>query len=299
MIKAKLNAGVSGHFTFKTTNIKTGVEKVIAEFPNLILNAGLERMGSGTYLDFCRVGNGSSPPTVEQTLLDSIVASTNTEQANTIGAQTSAPYYGWRRKTFRFAAGTATGNLSEVGVGWGTTGQLFSRALILDNNGTPTTINVLAEEVLDVVYELRIYPPLEDVVIPVLDLGLSTHTVTIRAASVTEANSWGFSLGARVILTTAFQPSVFNGGIGAITGSPSGAANGVTVLTNTYSANSLVATGELSAGLNQGNLSGGITAARIYTSLGSFQIGFSPAIPKDSTRVLRINISVSWSRYAP
>ena len=300
MIEMKINAGVSGHFTMMTTNTKTGEQKVVASFPNLILDAGLERMGTGNYLDVCRVGSGTSLPTVLQTQLDAKIASTDTVQTQPRGAQATPPYYGWRRKTFRFAAGTATGNLSEVGVGWGnitTDNFLFSRALILDGGGLPTTINVLADEVLDVIYELRLYPPLTDTVITGLNLGLSTHTVTVRAASVTNSASWGVGLGETVLVLRTNNAALQNGSLGAITADPSGTSAQVPLVSAAYVANSRERVGTLTAGLNDANLAGGVTVALVTGSVGSFQFGFSPAIPKNNTRVLKLNLKVSWSRY--
>jgi hypothetical protein len=52
-------------------------------------------------------------------------------------------------------------------------------------------------------------------------------------------------------------------------------------------------------GLSQGNLAGGITAIRILTSaMGAYQISFSPAIPKDATKVLTFGLTLSWARAA-
>ena len=303
MIEMKINAGVSGHFTMMTTNTKTGEQKVVASFPNLILDAGLERMGTGNYLDVCRVGSGTSLPTVLQTQLDAKIASTDTVQTQPRGAQATPPYYGWRRKTFRFAAGTATGNLSEVGVGWGnitTDNFLFSRALILDGGGLPTTINVLADEVLDVIYELRLYPPLTDTVVTGLDLGLSTHDVTIRAGRVTDGNYWGKGLGRLVnfnVTGFSYTTYAYNGGIGAITATPSGSQSGLNVAEASYAANSREQKGVLTCSLNEANLAGGILAIETPTTLGTYQFGFSPAIAKDATRVLKLDLKVSWSRY--
>ena len=303
MIEMKINAGVSGHFTMMTTNTKTGEQKVVASFPNLILDAGLERMGTGSYLDVCRVGSGTSLPTVLQTQLDAKIASTDTRQVTLTGAQPTPPYYGWKRITFRFAAGTATGNLSEVGVGWGnitTDNFLFSRALILDGGGLPTTINVLADEVLDVIYELRLYPPLTDTTIVGLNLGLSTHTVTIRAGRVTDGTYWGYGLGYPVDFNvTGYLGMTFayNGGIGAITSSPSGTSSGSDVVVASYVANSREQKGVLTYSLNQANLAGGILAIESPTRIGTYQFGFSPAIAKDATRVLKLDLKVSWSRY--
>ena len=303
MTEMKINAGVSGHFTMMTTNTKTGEQKVVASFPNLILDAGLERMGTSSYLDVWRVGSGTSLPTVLQTQLDAKIASTNTKQAQLQGAQATPPYYGWKRITFRFAAGTATGNLSEVGVGWGnitTDNFLFSRALILDVGGLPTTINVLADEVLDVIYELRLYPPLTDTTIVGLNLGLSTHTVTIRAGRVTDGAYWGAGLGRQVnfnVTGYSYGTYAYNGGIGAITANPSGTPSGSDVVIAPYVANSREQKGVLTYSLNQANLAGGILAIESPTEIGTYQFGFSPAIAKDATRVLKLDLKVSWSRY--
>ena len=300
MIEMKINTGVSGHFTMMTTNTKTGEQKVVASFPNLILDAGLERMGTGSYLDVCRVGSGTSLPTVLQTQLDAKIASTNTKQATLTGAQATPPYYGWKRTTFRFAAGTATGNLSEVGVGWGNTTTdnfLFSRALILDGGGLPTTINVLADEVLDVIYELRLYPPLTDTVVTGLNLGLSTHTATVRAASVTDGAFWGADLGYQVEFVGNVWTHLYNGTIGAITTTPSGSFSGTDPTNLSYVPFSRTKKSNLNLGLNSSNLAGGIASLDTRTTIGRYQIGFSPAIAKDATRVLKLDLKVSWSRY--
>src|SRR5690554_2149556 len=88
-----------------------------AEFPNLVTDAGLNRMGANSdYLNWCQVGTGSTAPTVSDTALAARVAGSATASESN-GAQPSAPYYSWRIRTFTFAAGTATGNLAEVGVG--------------------------------------------------------------------------------------------------------------------------------------------------------------------------------------
>lgn len=292
--------GLTGYFIFEATNIHTGVKRTVAEFPNLILDAGLERMGVGSYLDVCRVGTGNSTPTAPQTQLDNKIASTDTVLTKSYGAQPTAPYYGWRRITFRFAAGTATGNLSEVGVGWGNTttdNTIYCRARILDGVGSPTTINILADEVLDVIYEIRAYPPLTDVVVSGLDLGMSTHTATVRAASVTDGAFWGADLGYEVVFVQSLWTALYNGTIGAITTTPSefGASADPTNLS--YVPLSRTKKSNLNLSLTQGNLAGGITSLDTRTTIGRYQIGFSPAIDKTASRTLRLDLQVSWGRY--
>ena len=50
--------------------------------------------------------------------------------------------------------------------------------------------------------------------------------------------------------------------------------------------------------LTSGNLSGGISAVQTIwggsQSRGNYQVGFSPAIPKDATMVLTLNFQLSW-----
>ena len=96
-----LNSGMAGYFILQAVNVDTGTVRHLADFENLILDAGLERMGTDDYLDVCRIGSGNSVPTVLQTALDNKIASTNSVQSNTHGAQGTAPYYGWKKKTFR------------------------------------------------------------------------------------------------------------------------------------------------------------------------------------------------------
>ena len=292
--------GLTGYFIFEVTDIHTGVRRTVAEFPNLILDAGLERMGVGSYLDVCRVGTGNSTPTALQTQLDNKIASTSTVLTNSYGAQPTAPYYGWRRKTFRFAAGVATGNLSEVGVGWGnitTDNTIYCRARILDGVGAPTTINVLADEALDVIYEIRAYPPLTDVVVLGLDLGMCTHTATVRAASVTDGAFWGADLGSQVEFVGNYWAALYNGTIGAITTIPSGSGAGADATNLSYVPLSRTKKSNLNLSLTAANLAGGIVSLDTRTTIGRYQIGFSPAIDKTASRTLRLDLQVSWGRY--
>ena len=292
--------GVTGHFIFEATNIHTGVKRAVAEFPNLILDVGLERMGVGSYLDVCRVGTGNSTPTALQTQLDNKIASTSTVLTSSYGAQPTAPYYGWKRMTFRFAAGVVTGNLSEVGVGWGnitTDNTIYCRARILDGVGAPTTINILADEALDVIYEIRAYPPLTDVVVSGLDLGMSTHTATVRAAFVTDGAFWGADLGSEVTFVQSYWTLLYNGTIGAITTTPSGSGSSTDPTNLIYVPLSRTKKSNLNLGLTQANLAGGITSLSTRTTIGRYQIGFSPAIDKTASRTLRLDLQVSWGRY--
>lgn len=294
MITMQHETQCAGWFKIEATR-PDGTRRVLADwFPNLILDGGLDRMGTnGDYLNWCQVGSGSTAPVAAQTALVNRIAGTNTTQATTNGAQATAPYYGWRRLTYRFAQGAAAGNLSEVGVGWATSGSLFSRALILDGGGSPTTITVLSDEVLDVTYELRRYPGTVDLTGTVVLDGV-THNWVSRAAGVTAASAWGGL--SNMALDSA---RAYNGDIGPVTQSaPSGAYGSLATTPLAYSSASYTRATTVSAGLNDSNLSGGIRSIMIYSNgyTGRYQIQFDPAIPKDNTKVLSLTIQHSWAR---
>jgi len=137
--------------------------RVLADwFPNLITDYGMDLMsgavsGYTEMWNYCSVGTGNAPPAFGNTNLVNRKASTNSTASSLIGNEEN---YIWRRITYQFPQGAATGNLAEVGIGVSSTGdRLFSRALIKDASGNPTTITVLPDEVLQVVWEIRHYFP--------------------------------------------------------------------------------------------------------------------------------------------
>lgn len=282
---------------FKIEAIKPdGTVRLLADwFENLITDNGLELFGnSSTYLTYCQVGTGSTTPANGDTALVSRIAGTSTQQATSQGAQASAPYFCWRQKTFRFAEGVAAGNLAEVGVGAASTGNLLSRALILDNMGSPTTITVLADEVLDVTYELRVYPATTDWT-GTVTLDSVDYDVVGRAAGVTSNSYW--TIGANGTNNVVASSSAYNGAIGAITGLPSGSTSSTSSFsTASYSAATLRKDATLVWGLNNGNLAGGITAIRAPFGVGNYQFSFDPAIPKDDTQILSLTVRNIWAR---
>lgn len=295
---------IAGFFKIEAVNEETGDRRVLADwFPNLILNQGLNRLGQSTpyAADYCQVGTGSTAPTVTDTQLQTLVASTGNVQSLSESYVAGPPPYQRAVRTYRFATGAAAGNLSEVGVGWGTSGAtLFSRALIKDGSGNPTTITVLSTEALDISYELRNYPPTTDVTGSVTISGTS-YSYTIRAANITSNTSWG----ARWAVDRGFGVSgtnsaaaAYNGSIGSTTSTPSGISSSASGYTPAaYSNNSYKKGGTITFGLNNGNLAGGIKSLLTggeYSSL--FQIEFTPTIDKTASKVLTLDFEVSWAR---
>lgn len=286
-------------------------------FKNLILNSGLNRLGSAgsndVIHDTCRVGSGNTPPAPNDSALVSQLGSAGGVQLSaTFGNDLDGGYY-WIRNVWTFVEGSVVGNVAELGTGWEASGvnTLFSRALVRDSGGDPTTIPVQSDEILRVTWERRVYWPTGDTSGVFENTGNigGDYAWTIRAASVA---SWGFQLATQAggfsILpgtgSTARDNRIFYGGaLGTITGAPTGAVNiGFTAAPLGYVADSFETVGRFAFALAQGNNAAGIGAA--VMAFGKdynrqmFQIGFTPALPKTADRALTFDVGMTWARKA-
>lgn len=285
-----------------TRHLASWAEETPNWFNNLVLDAGLNRMGTGSWMDWCQVGTGSTAPANSDTALVTRVAGSSTIQASSVGNAGSAPnYYGFQSKTYRFVAGTATGILAEVGVGWASTGSLFSRALIKDGGGSPTTVTVLSDEVLDVTYEFRAYTPTADSASFPVTFNSVTYNMVVRTAFATDAR-WQPQVGNAVANYTpsnSYQ-ALYSGAIGSVTTGPSGTAGSPTSITPAaYSNNSLQRDFDTFWDLNDGNAVGvgGANSFLFCTSIGAFQVSVDTPILKTASKKLHLNSRVSWARH--
>lgn len=308
-------AFVAGRFTLIARKLD-GTQRKLAEFDNLVTDAGLNRMGVGNFRELCVVGTGSAVPAVTDTQLQSTTARTSSGAPSVPGSSTQTttpPFWAQTNAGFRFGVGAAAGNLTEVGIGWSTGGlltdyQLWSRALIKDELGTPIAVTVLGDEVLDVYYAMRIYPPATDAAYTVTIAG-EVYNAISRASNINNTQNW-FVTGSRVLFTSlpgGGGYGVMNGNIGGVTASPSGLStfSYISPSNNAYSNNSLIQDGILSWGLDLGNLTGGIRSVYYQTGVGAYQTQFnlvtprgdgSTTIDKDNTKVLSISFRVGWAR---
>lgn len=289
---------------FKLVARKASTEEITREtgwFNNIVLDTGLAQMSVGTWLNRCCVGTGNSTPVATQTQLDTFKASTTTIQGNPAGGMqlTTLPYYDWLRVTYRFGEGVAAGNISEVGLGWGNV-NLWNRALIKDTNGNPTTITVLADEYLDVITEIRVYPQetfsgsfnflnkAGDIV--------SSHTYTGRAYhEAPQAYYYPMNIGVIEVYSTAMGTSP--------TGSPSGTALGFGVpTTSEYPTPTSVKCKKTFATTDVNGEHRTILVRNTLLSPSSgmgYQVEFSPTITKNNTMEITYTVSMSWGRYTP
>lgn len=285
-----------GFFKINVVNPDTGEVRDFA-FENLLLDGGLNGIGANTMLALCCVGSGSTAPINTNTQLEALVASTTSVGEDTGGDPSG---YGWIRRSFSFGAGVAAGNLSEIGIGHATN-ILLSRTLIKDGDGNPTSITVLSNEFFNVLYELRLYPPVGDTAFDVVLMGVNTHCV-IRASEA-GTNIWapyaardnsqaGNAHGSNVVF--------YDGALGPVTGQPSGDNSQVGNLGfAAYVNNSLqIASGGPIVGLGLANFVGGITAMSYRTGMGAFQVSFDPPILKDGSKTMTVNQTTTWARAA-
>lgn len=273
-------------------------------FPNLIVDQGLDRFGADNFLFiYCRVGTGNTAPSNTDTNLVSQVWSTATIQTTNGTTTASPPYYSSRVNTYRFAAAPSNQNLSEIGVGWSDVGgTLFSRALILDGGGSPTTITVLTGEILDATYEFRVYSPTTDVT-GSISISSVSYNYTLRAALASTNNTPGWpattSFGQGVSINgNALTNYVYSGAIGAVTGTPAGTVGtGASSVSNSaYSNGSYYRDATLTYNLNSGNLVGGFRSMLFVFTLFCFQIEFSPNIPKTNVSQFTLTGRLTFTR---
>lgn len=205
-----LKVRTSGRYKFRIVNKFTGKERrVDAKADNLLLvsffqHAVANRASSQGWMASMVVGSGTTPPSVSDTGLANFVAGTAISQGpalpNVVNA-TASPRYVTRRLVKRFNGTSIAGvPLSEVGLAITTSAAqtptsstpLASRALITDSAGNPTSITVLADEFLDVTYELTTYAM--DGVTGSFDINIEgvveTFNYEIRPESMNAEQAW-------------------------------------------------------------------------------------------------------------
>lgn len=293
---------IEGRYTLRAVKKDGSGSRLLADFHNLILDNGLAFIlgpGSSDPLQFVRVGAGSTPPSVDQSQLVSQIASSNSVQSQAVTFAAASPYWIRRTRTIRFATGVATGNIAEVGIGWSGSGDtLFSRELVRDSEGNPTTVVVEADEFLDVTYSATIYPSLVDG-LSTLNLNGNSHAVTLRASLLGSSSSApaGF-FGVPVLTrdTGTGATLVSAGGISPITGQVTGAQTAVTNVVQPYVPGSGYGEVEIQLGLAQGNI-GGISAMQIsMLAFHPFQVSFDPPVPKTASQIFKFRLRINLAR---
>lgn len=293
-----ISAEVEGFYRFTINSPRGNRECFAHPVDNIFTDFGLNRIGTERAQTFCHVGTGTAAAVASDVSLQTWVASTSTTVSLTSTAQNSAPYFSTYVIKFRFALGAVVGNMSEVGISeYSTNSGMLSRALIVDSNGSATSITVLVDEVLDVEYSFRVYPPTNDVVGNITLDGVS-YAYTLRASYITDGTySWNAAILFSGLGSPQYVHLALDGNIGSITAGPSGISSDMAPAALSYGNNNLYRDVTETVGLLAGNFAGFIKSMRFCYSIGmTYQIGFTPVIPKDATKVLTMTFRFSWAR---
>lgn len=295
----------SGHIWLRKGKTVDAMEEV-ADFPNLILDVGLREMGLGLdYLNYCSIGTSSVTPNASQTKLIGLLRTTDTNAiGEQVGANSDDPLnpYVWRRVTKRFAPSGSNANISEVSFGSTADGSTaFNRALVKDSGGNPSTIALLGDEYLDVVYELRIYPPMQDITGTLTPTGVDTapRAYIVRPRGESGVLSYNTEKGWTVLQMIRQRgnnwDSVHSGEIGAIFSEPSGTIiriNGSAVMDPVGASGVYTIT----VPLGEGNFPTGIRSVVAAIQSCKYQFQFDPPFMKTADDVFTFSFRHSWGR---
>lgn len=313
--------GVSGVFNSVEVLRAGKVVRKTGEFHNLITDAGLARLAStgstqNSCFNYVRVGVGNAPPSPSDLALQNQIASTsNPSSYDGSGGVNLEEGYVWRRVTWTFEEGAVVGNVSELATGWAasSSGTIFSRALVKDSEGNPTTITVLADEQLRVTWEHRRYWATEDVTGVLVNEGNKggVYNYRVRAAvvgnwSIGRPASAGINISSIVgsWLTSDNVTYDYPSELGPIDGFPTGSASGYSGSTGAGIAGPSSISRNIQFSLTQANSSAGISCL-LFQSYDSgsgartrhaFQVEFDPPLIKTSEDVMEIGVQINWAR---
>lgn len=313
------NIGLAGKYNIKKYRGKNLLQEV--EFDNLITNQGLNSIAlraTGSHVNFCAVGTGTTPPASTDTALGAIVQHTSA----VIGASDyngAAPL--WVKsitRTYQFAVGAVVGNITEVSTGYmdGDTSnanfRCFSRALILDTNGDPVAITVLPDEQLVVTWTLYTHLNVGNTV-QSFDVSGVTYTATTRLARVNLFPGFRTDPGFAAVQYGPIVQAVVgtNAVLGDIDSDIGGTKLnlGADYIHAPYVLDSYAKSAQSVLAPTVGNAAGGIkglvTVLRQNPSSNQsplwleFQTVLDKPIPKTADYKLTLNIQVQWGRYVP
>lgn len=286
-----------------------GTERVLGDWsPNLVTDFGLNFLGATGYGPssvpaYCRIGTGSATPSPSDVALQAQAAVSPVQNSQSSAGTGSG--YGYSRWTFTFAQGAVVGNMTEIGISFGSAvNSLFSRALITDGAGTPISVTVIATDILTVVYELDAYYWLTDDVRTIVIGGVSTTVTTRLAASFSDVFTRWIQSGSLLQWYNGLGMYCYGAGVvlGAAGSNPTGGGpvlsiSNANLSLAAYSNGTFTRTGSYTLSIAQGNAAGGLGAVRIEGCLYGMQTLFNPVVPKDNTKTLQLTWTITWGRY--
>lgn len=319
----KLNVPVRVKGQFKVETVDTRTNKVSQTVPyknNLVLNSFYDRYNLDSsfigILARVSVGTGNSTPDPTQTKLDNWIAASSSKTLISNVAPANADYvFAEQENQYEFAQGDVVGNIAELGLTATTTtnADVYTRALILDENDNPTTISITSSEILRVTYKITVMIDREIKLFPAIDIAGTPTDVRLiwnmlgqfsMAGGGTSSSLGGYSVGGGNThmgqdssIADAFQetntmtPSsaaaIYSGVAGGSFSRPA---------QNSGSPDALKM--DINFGTTEMNLTGGLRALGVRPSSArahpSFHLDFDPPIPKTDQELLQIEVIMNF-----
>lgn len=306
-----LRMKASGRFTYQRVKKDSGLIVQELKGPNLLVNNFFDDMlnSSGTAYTVRGfiVGSGTAAPNESQTTLGAYIGGGNSAQAAWLTVNSSvSPRSITQGMRFRANGSSIPGNLTEIAMYWSSDGssspvapsksvRIFNRARITDELGVPVTLQIQADEFLDVVYELTIYA--FDGITGTMSINLlgtpTNFDYEIRPVCMNSPSYWNVPSiagggGVSSRLSGTFQSSSTSGESTATnydtfedpssSGTPNGIANGANagIFTSetygSYTPGSKTRLQTLRLPLNNGNITPGIRSFLLKTGNGATPI---------------------------
>lgn len=302
-----MKTGLSGRYQLTVVRLDGSIKHQTPWFDNLITDAGLDRHG-GVYSGSlrCWIGTGTAAPAFSDTGMVSVASTTSISNAYSVkDPPYSYPHWGRNRHTCTFAVGAYLGTITEVGMGFSTStttfSPLYSRALIQNELGEPTSITLGAIDQLIVTYDLFGW------ISSAREFSFEVNGVS-RASVATLRD--GFN-GVNPLIGDTYYfrsnnefPRLLTGSV--VFGPDFTVPSGGRTVSNSAGGNYAYVSGSFSKDFyvewrpEAGNVSDS-TGLDLLTVLGSgdWKVSFDPPISKTNLETFRLEGSVSWGRYTP
>lgn len=285
----------SGRFTIRVNG------RVVADFPNLITNSGLDALATGSVGASCVLGTDTNPPANTDTGLNGEVGGSTVQ--STVTNTSVSPAFRSMTRIYLFEVGVVpAGNYSSVGIR-AAGGALYSKARILDAQSNPTTIAITATDFVEVAYEMRESITTTDTAFSGLDIGGTIYSGFSRPVSAL-AGPTGLPLGDSLATNSDTRLSAYSGTLqawdqgvptGALGSSPAGVY--APYSSGSYQRNVTFTFGRLTA---NGNIKSlvlrrcGTLATRDYMHAVGWE--FATPVPKNNTQALSFSLRWTWAR---
>jgi hypothetical protein len=298
-----MNKNIKGEFNLIVLDSEGKVKQDTGYFDNLILDSFLTTLqSSATLTSFfpnapkdIAVGTGTTAPSPTQTTLVSVVARISGGQAGSSSYSESGLVINgnnWSASatmTFTFGLGQVVATLSEVGFALPSVASpnVNSRTLIVNESQVPTSVIVTAQDQLIVNYRLTISGTDTDGSGTVSLGGQNYNWISRRGTPA--SNPVGEMLTWNTGSSTAYAASNAVFGVAGVDPTGTSSAVNSTLINGTIAGQR---SRRVNAGINDANLSGGIKCILV----GDTKFEFTPAIPKDASKILNLDVAYNFTR---